>query len=120
MLSMNFEIPIGYQWLLDRKLVGSEPFSQLQPWYFLLQDKCFWVSEIWNKKIDKNLFAYARRQDCDTIACFSVSEFGKVLGVVLIQGWTNDGFDICEEFPTFWDWLKMVVDDISIWVESEN
>jgi hypothetical protein len=117
---MHFEFPMGYQWLLDQGVAGCKPFSQLQPWYYLPKEECFWVSDVWNNVIDRRLFAYARRQDCDDIACFSVSEDGDVLGVVLIHGWTDNGFDICKEYPEFWDWLKDVINDISEWIADRD
>lgn len=113
---LGLTVPSGYRWLLDRALIGYEPFTQLQPWHYLPLEQCFWASDRWPGVTDKRLFAYAKRQDCDDLACFIVAVDGTVKGIVLIHGWTGDGFEFCHEFPDFWAWLKHVVDDIDNWV----
>ncbi|MDR6413179.1 UNVERIFIED_ORG: hypothetical protein ABIC62_006619 [Burkholderia sp. 1595] len=29
-----------------------------------------------------------------------------VQSIALIRGWTGAGFEVCQEFPDFWSWLK--------------
>jgi hypothetical protein len=53
--------PVGYQWLVDRKLVGFEPFTQLQPWYFIPPAKCFCATERWLGITEKKLLVFARK-----------------------------------------------------------
>lgn len=113
-------LPAGYQWLVDRALVGHEPFTQMQPWHYLPQEQCFWASDRWPGVTDKRLLVFAKRQDCDDLACFIVSENNTVQGVALIHGWTVKGYDFCQEFNDFWAWLKHVVDDIASWVNAEE
>jgi hypothetical protein len=115
---LGLTVPAGYQWLLDRGLAGFEPFGQLQPWHYLLPDQCFWASDRWPSISEKRLLAYAKRQDCDDLACFVVASDDTVQGIVLIHGWTGAGFELCQEFPDFWSWLKHVVDDIGAWVSA--
>jgi hypothetical protein len=112
--------PVGYRWLIQRGLVGFDAFTQLQPWYFISLEQCFWATERWPGVIDARLFVFARRQDNDDLACFSVDERGVANQVFLIQGWTNSGFEIIREFPDFWTWLKGVIDDISEWVSFDE
>jgi hypothetical protein len=64
------------------------------------------------------LLAFAKRQDCDDLACFVVGASGVVQGVALVHGWTANGFELCEEFPDFWAWMKHVMDDIAAWVTA--
>lgn len=115
---LGLTVPAGYHWLIDRALIGYEPFTQLQPWHYLPMEHCFWASDRWPGITEKRLFTYAKRQDCDDLACFVVSEDGTVQGVVLIHGWTGSGFELHQEFPDFWAWLKYVVDDIASWVSA--
>jgi hypothetical protein len=105
--------PIGYRWLIQRGLAGYDVFTQLQPWYFVPLEQCFWANDLWPNICDRRLFVFARRQDNDDLACFDVDEHGITNQVVLVHGWTNTGFDIIQEFPDFWKWLKAVVDDIA-------
>ena len=111
-------LPSGYKWLVDRALVGYEPFTQLQPWHYLPLDQCFWASDRWPNVTDKRLLAFAKRQDCDDLACFIVGDRGGIQGIALIHGWTPSGYDFDREFTDFWAWLKYVVDEIANWVTS--
>lgn len=115
-LPLEIKTPIGYQWLLDRGLVGFETFSQLQPWHYLPHEQCFWVSDRWPSLTDKRLFAFAKRQDCDDISCFLFDNNNELNGIALIEGWTENGFELIKEFSSFWSWLKHVVDDMASWV----
>lgn len=111
-----FEVPIGYRWLASQELIGFEPHTRLQPWYYLSREEIFSVTERWPEgPFSGQLVAFARRQDDDVIACFHHSgEFFKE--VVIINGWTDTGYDVLQTYSLFWDWLKSVVDDIAEWV----
>ena len=54
-------LPAGYQWVKKQSIFGYEPFSQLQPWYLLSEEKIFWVHKNW--KTDKKILVFAQRQD---------------------------------------------------------
>ncbi|WP_367188819.1 hypothetical protein [Burkholderia sp. Ed8] len=111
-------VPSGYKWLLEKALVGYEPFTQLQPWHYLPLEQCFWASDRWPGVTDKRLLAFAKRQDCDDLACFVVAADDSVQSIALIHGWTGSGYELCQEFPDFWAWLKHIVDDIADWVNA--
>lgn len=117
--SFDFDISKGYKWLLEQKLVGFEPFSSLQPWYYLNADSTFDVTSKWPQGPYKEgkLIAFARRQDCDDLACFYVQS-GKVSHLIIIHGWTSQGYEVVAKCETFWDWVKLVIDDIADWVEQ--
>lgn len=105
----------GYQWLIDRSLVGFEPFSQLQPWFFQQEDELFFLNERWpDGPIISDLLSFARRQDCDDIACLSISNEGNI-EVVLAQCWVGSSYEVIETYPTFWEWLKSIITDIQEW-----
>lgn len=112
----DLTMPVGYQWLIDRGLVGFEPFTQLQPWHYMPAEQCFWATERWPDVSTKRLFVFARRQDNDDLACVSFDENQIANGVVQIQGWTDSGFDVVQEFPDFWLWMQQVIHDVSEWV----
>lgn len=108
--------PKGYKWFIEKKLVGFDAFTQLQPWYFTPSEEMFWATESWPnvQVINEKLLVFARRQDNDDLACFSVRE-GEIVGVVVIQGWVGNGFEVLEKFEDFWKWVKFVIDDIAEW-----
>jgi hypothetical protein len=112
--------PVGYRWLIQRELVGYDTFTQLQPWYFIRSNQCFWANEHWAGICDRKLFVFARRQDNDDLACFDVNDHGVATQVIHIQGWTKAGFEVIQEFPDFWEWLKAVIDDIAEWVAIDE
>jgi hypothetical protein len=113
--SFAFAVPRGYWWLLQRGLVGYDQFTALQPWHYLDRVSAFSVSERWpSVSGGSDLFAFARRQDCDDLACFKV-EAGSVAGIVIVHGWTAVGYEVVIEYQNFWEWLKSVVDDIAEW-----
>jgi hypothetical protein len=113
----DFETPQGYRWLIERGLIGFVPFSSLQPWHYLRAEEVFDLSARWPDSSRKaRLVAFARRQDCDDLACFEVvSE--TVTHIVLVHGWTPGGYEIVATFESFWEWLKSVMDDVADWVE---
>ncbi|MBE2197082.1 MAG: hypothetical protein IAE79_00635 [Anaerolinea sp.] len=113
----EFDIPIGYKWLLERNLVGFDTHSQLQPWYYLDRENVFSVTQKWPQVAYSKgeLIAFARRQDCDDIACFSVKK-GGTNAIVVIRGWIDAGYEVINYYASFWEWVKSVIDDIAFLV----
>jgi hypothetical protein len=111
--------PKEYNWVVERGLAGFGPFTQLQPWFFTPKDQSFWATKQWNHSLDKDLFVFARRQDNDEFACFSFDVDGNLEGIVVVQGWIEDGFEVLREFSSFWEWFKFVIDDISDWIGDD-
>lgn len=117
---VDFEPPPGYTWLLERGIAGYESFGPLQPWHYLPARDVFEVSELWpDGPLPGRLVVFARRQDCDDLACFELSA-RRVTGLWNIHGWTGSGYDALAAFDSFWDWLKAVTDDIAEWVERSG
>lgn len=113
----GFTPPAGYDWLIDHKLVSFGEDGNLQPWYYLPAEEVFSVTQKWEhlRAHFCELIAFARRQDCDDIACFCVVD-RSVQTILVVHGWTEQGFDIVAEFEDFWGWLKSVISDIAEWV----
>lgn len=116
--SFAFQAPRAYSWLVEWGLVGFQPNTALQPWHFLPSEHIFDLSERWpNGPSKTRLVAFAKRQDCDHLACFEVSE-QRARRVILVHGWTPEGYEVMSTHDSVWAWLKTVVDDIAEWVES--
>ena len=106
-----------YKWIRNKVIGGTDAFTQLEPWYFLPNDQIFDAAERWPAgRLESPLIAFARRQDCDDIACFDFTP-GNNLKVLLIEGWTGGGnaYSVLDEYSTFWEWLKSAIDDIADW-----
>jgi hypothetical protein len=113
----DFPVPKGYRWIIDRGLVGFEPFTGLQPWHYLDATSVFEANQRWpHGPIPDRLVAFAKRQDNDDLACFRVQD-GRVVDIAVIHGWTSEGYTVVAEHLTFWDFLKLVVDDLAEWSE---
>jgi hypothetical protein len=116
----DFKAPRGYEWLLQHALVDFVPNSSLQPWHYLPGRHIIDLEDLWLSGPSKTrLVAFAKRQDCDNLACFEVIE-GRAMRVVIVHGWTGTGYSIELSFKSFWDWLKSVVDDIAEWSEASD
>ncbi|WP_127102300.1 MULTISPECIES: hypothetical protein [unclassified Asaia] len=113
----NLSFPRGYHWFREKGLAGYEPFSQLEPWYFLSDEQIFSIDERWPKNSEfKNIIAFARRQDNDDIACFFNYENETQKRVLIIHGWTDGGYDICNQYDDYWGWIKTVLEDVRLWI----
>lgn len=63
---------------------------------------------------DRQLIPFARRGDCDDIACFEV---GMGEQVYIIHDFSSIGYEQREIFNSVWEWLKYVID---IMIEYEK
>jgi hypothetical protein len=115
----QFEPPAAYRWLARHNTIGDRPSTQLSPWYRLPDAETFSASERWPKGEERNLVVFARRQDNDDLACFSVAK-EVVIGIVVVHGWTASGCDVVAEYRTVWEWLKAVIDDIAEVAEASD
>lgn len=114
--TLPFRAPAGYEWLVARGLAGFEPNTALQPWYLLPAEEVFSVSDRWPQpKNAGEVYAFARRQDSDDLACFAVVQESHEPNVLLIHGWTPEGYEVVARFDSIWDWLRSVIDDIREW-----
>src|SRR4051812_47014036 len=101
----EFTVPRGYQWLIDRGLVGFETGTSLQPWHYLPARHAFDLRERWpTGPGNERLFAFAKRQDSDDLACFEVVQ-SRAERIFVVHGWTRDGFEIISKYQSFWEWL---------------
>jgi hypothetical protein len=110
--SFNFDVPEGYRWLFDKGVFRFEQ-DGLEPWFYLDTSNAFDATQRWPQgPYAGQLLAFARRYDTDDIACFAVVN-GSAARIVLIHGWTHEGYSVVHEYETFWDWVKAVIDDIA-------
>jgi hypothetical protein len=112
------ELPRGYRWLIERELLGFQADTALQPWYFLDTRSVSSVSKLWPREEPvSELFTFARRRDCDDIVCFAKWPRPGQVTIVVVHGWTSDGYTVVGSHETIWGWWAAVVSDIEEWVE---
>lgn len=63
---------------------------------------------------NRQLLPFARRGDCDDIACF---EMGMGERVYIIHDFSSSGYEQKEIFDSVWEWLRYVID---IMIEYEK
>lgn len=61
----------------------------------------------------RKLIPFARRDDCDDIACFEMGYENKV-NVQVIHDFASDGFEQRKEYTCFWEWFKDAIDELII------
>lgn len=117
--NFDFVTPIGYRLLWDRKIIGfNEGNSALDPWYYLDSGNVFDLTRKWpSHSRHGSLIAFARRYDSDDLACFEVNS-AEVQRVLVVHGWTDEGYDVVASYENFWVWVKAVVDDIALSIED--
>jgi hypothetical protein len=115
-----FGIPRGYVWLIESGIDLFKPGSFLAPWYILPEEQIFDVGRAWPGSFERGrLFAFARRQDCDELACFlNVGGVGNE--VRLANGWTPSGCDVDRVGMSFWDWVRSVIEVVEGRVDLDD
>ncbi|CAI3949421.1 unnamed protein product [Commensalibacter communis] len=109
--------PKFYQRRIAENLAKYDVLAEMEPWYFMEQQKCFFAHTLWPNICNEKLFIFARRQDNDDLAAFLVDSTNKAEQVYILHGWTNEGFGIMKKLPDIWSWMHMVIDDMQEWVE---
>jgi len=58
---------------------------------------------------NRNLVPFARRDDCDDIACFDIEHGEKVF---IVHDFAASGWEHRKAYPDFWCWFKDAVQDM--------
>ena len=66
---------------------------------------------------ERRLIPFARRDDCDDLACFEIGKSGRVQ---LIHDFANSGWEQRKEFQDLWEWLEAAVGDMIIFNKEEG
>lgn len=109
----KFEFPIGYLRVFELGL------TNLEPWYFL-DDKEYQLIEkgINTRYLERYVIPFARRKDCDDVACFLVKpQSHNQENVLLIHNYASPGNEIDKVCTNFWNWFKLAVDEMIEWTK---
>ena len=58
---------------------------------------------------NRKLIPFAKREDCDDIACF---EIGKEGTVQIIHDFSSEGYEQRKEYKSFWDWFRDAIEEM--------
>jgi hypothetical protein len=115
--SHSCEPPKGYIWAAQQGMIGFHEFSQFQPWQFCGVEEIVPLHQRWPSfKGQHVLIPFARRQDCDELACFKLDR-SEIVGINVIHYSLGASVtvEICEEYSNFWDWVRGIIKDIELW-----
>lgn len=80
-------------------------------WYFMSQsDVASRMPALMERYPNRKLVPFARRDDCDDIACF---EIGKEDCVQIIHDFASAGWEQRGEYLDFWAWMKSAIDELA-------
>lgn len=101
-LPEKFKYPDAIYKLIECNLINFDV------WYFMDKYSArLRLDGLRQRYPNRNLIPFARRSDCDDIACFDVEQGGKVY---VIHDFASNGYEQREEFDSIWEWLKYVID----------
>ncbi|MBH5328965.1 hypothetical protein H9Q10_04695 [Eikenella sp. S3360] len=99
-----FQYPESFKKMIELNLVDFDI------WYLLDAERAkIRYDGLQNRYPTRKLIPFARRDDCDDIACFEIGKGGKVQ---LIHDFAGPGWEQRREFPDCWVWLAQAVNDM--------
>jgi len=110
----GFEFPLGYKRVFELGL------TNLEPWYFLDDKEYQLVEKGINERFPKRqVIPFARRKDCDDVACFVVkSDSHNKENVLIIHDYASSGYEVDKVCRNFWDWFKLTIEEMIEWTET--
>ena len=98
----DFQYPASFLKLVELNLLDFEV------WYFMdkesVKDR---IKGLQKRYPERNLVPFARRGDCDDIACFEVGKGGQVF---IVHDFASSGYEQRKIYENVWEWLKDVID----------
>ena len=98
-----FNYSPGFLRIVDQKLLDFDP------WIILVGDQLRTRYDgIKDRYPDRDLIPFARREDCDDVACWDFKFRDKV---VVIHDFSSSGFEGRDIYDSFWDWLRSALEE---------
>lgn len=100
----GFEYPAGIKRVVELGLTYLG-------WWWILEAcfACDYTRNMAGRYPDRKLIPFAKREDCDDVACFEVGRPGKV---TIIHDFADPGWEQREEYGDFWSWFEAAVLDM--------
>lgn len=100
----GYEYPREFLKIADLNLVNFDF------WYLMPEGQMEWrITGLKNRYPERKLIPFARRDDCDDIACFEVGKGNKVQ---IIHDFASAGYEQRKEYDCFWDWFKDAIEEM--------
>lgn len=108
---LNFKFPDAFMKTVELNLIDFDV------WYILDKESFFErYKGLKERYPTRMLIPFARRDDCDDVACFEVNKPDKV---EIIHDFASVGFEQRKEYSNFWEWLKSAIDKMIEFNEEE-
>lgn len=99
-----YDYPNEYLKVLELNLVN------LDLWYFMSAEQIeMRIRGMQERYPRRKLIPFARRDDCDDIACFEVDKGNKVQ---IIHDFAESGWEQRDEYKCFWDWFRNAIEEL--------
>lgn len=108
----DFEYPYEFREIVRLNLLDFEL------WYLMdAKQVRMRICGLQNRYPLRKLIPFARRDDCDDIACF---EIGSKNEVQIIHDFASAGYEQRTEYSRFWEWLRAAVDEMIERLDDEK
>ncbi|MCR4869840.1 MAG: hypothetical protein K5859_00915 [Atopobiaceae bacterium] len=108
----GFEYPAGIRKVVELGLVD------LDLWWIL--EAAFagdYARDMAKRYPDRRLVPFAKRSDCDDVACFDIDRPGKV---EIVHDFADSGWEQRGEYDDFWSWFEAAVADMVAYEREEE
>lgn len=100
----DFCYPESFVKVMDLNLVDFDL------WYFMSEDmEIKRLNGLIERYPKRKLIPFAKRDDCDDIACFEIGQGEKVQ---IIHDYSMEGYEQKRTYNDFWEWLKDAINEM--------
>ena len=79
----------------------------MEPWYAISEEQCAQLMVAFSTRYPNlHVRPFARRQDCDDIACVGENE-----SIIVIHDFASDGWEKRKQFVDFAAWIRVAIED---------
>lgn len=100
----EFDYPESFLKIIELNLLDFDV------WYIMTKEQVeSRINGLKKRYPSRKLIPFARRDDCDDIACF---EEGQEKKVFIIHDFASEGYEQRKIYEDFWDWLKDAIQEM--------
>lgn len=101
------EVYEGFSFPWELQYISKLGLEDFYLWFLMDADLgSHYIRDMAKRYPQRHLIPFAKRGDCDDVACFELEKPGKVM---IIHDFASPGWEQREEYDTFWDWFRAAV-----------
>ncbi len=114
-LDKNY-LPTWFEYPTQLLMMVKNSQIDIGPWSLMREKSLKIMKEGLKKQYPyRKLLPFARRFDCDDVACFDVAEPSDNPEVIIIHNYASPGWEGREEYDNFDSWLEAAKKDAEDW-----